>query len=75
MVRIIAGTLVDLGRGQAPADAVQRTLRSRDRRDAGRTLSAAGLTLEWIETADGFRTDRVAASDAADREPVAQPRA
>ena len=60
MVRIIAGTLVDLGRGQAPPDAVQRTLASRDRRDAGRTLTAAGLTLEWIRTADGFRTDRPA---------------
>lgn len=45
MVRNIVGTLLEIGRGhRAPSDAA-RILRSRDRRDAGITAPAHGLTL------------------------------
>jgi tRNA pseudouridine38-40 synthase len=48
MVRIIAGTLMQVGLGQrTPAD-VAAILASRDRAKAGPTLAATGLCLEWI---------------------------
>ncbi len=48
MVRIIAGTLVEVGRGRkSPAD-VTAAIESKDRRSAGPTLAATGLCLEWI---------------------------
>lgn len=49
MVRILCGTLVDVGRGARTAESVSSLLGpSGDRRDAGPTAPAAGLTL--IET-------------------------
>ena len=46
MVRIIAGTLVDVGRGQIAASEVPRMLGPEaDRRLAGQTAPAHGLTL------------------------------
>ncbi len=48
MVRIIAGTLHDVGRGRIePAD-VEAILASRDRRQAGPTAAPMGLCLDWI---------------------------
>ena len=48
MVRIIAGTLMQVGLGQkTPAD-VRAALESRDRRRAGPTIGPEGLCLEWI---------------------------
>jgi len=49
MVRIIAGTLVEVGRGKWPAERVREILESRDRRAAGPTLPPNGLCLQWIE--------------------------
>lgn len=49
MVRIIAGTLVDAGRGAVNADDVAEALAARDRRMAGPTLPPEGLWLEWIK--------------------------
>jgi len=49
MVRIIAGTLVDVGRGRIGADAIAGIISSRDRRLAGPTLPPTGLCLEWIK--------------------------
>ncbi|MDE0723828.1 MAG: tRNA pseudouridine(38-40) synthase TruA [Alphaproteobacteria bacterium] len=43
MVRIICGTLVDIGRGELPAGAMDEILASKDRRKAGITLLPAGL--------------------------------
>lgn len=49
MVRILSGTLLEVGQGKrAPAD-MARILESRDRAEAGPTLPARGLTLEKVE--------------------------
>lgn len=45
MVRAIAGTLTDIGRGRWPADRIDAILASRDRAMAGPTAPAHGLTL------------------------------
>lgn len=49
MVRILVGTLVDVGRGRLPPGAIERALASRDRRDAGITAPPDGLCLERVE--------------------------
>ncbi len=49
MVRIIVGTLVDVGLGRKQPLAVARALASGNRGDAGMTAPAHGLTLEWVE--------------------------
>ncbi|MCI7769758.1 MAG: tRNA pseudouridine(38-40) synthase TruA, partial [Christensenellaceae bacterium] len=45
MVRIIAGTLVDVGKGKIRADDIPDIIKSGDRTRAGKTLPAKGLTL------------------------------
>jgi tRNA pseudouridine38-40 synthase len=45
MVRILVGTLVDLGRGRLPPDAVARMLETGDRTAGGVTAPPQGLTL------------------------------
>ena len=49
MVRIIAGTLVDVGRGHLAPGAVLRALESKDRRQLGMTAPARGLCLCHVE--------------------------
>lgn len=49
MVRIIAGTLVEVGRGRMSAADVAAAIESKDRRNAGPTLPGTGLCLEWIK--------------------------
>jgi tRNA pseudouridine38-40 synthase len=49
MVRIIVGTLVDVGRGRREAGAFERAFRSRDREDLGMTAPPDGLYLDRIE--------------------------
>ncbi|MEM7576753.1 MAG: tRNA pseudouridine(38-40) synthase TruA [Planctomycetota bacterium] len=49
MVRIIAGTLVDIGRGRLRYDTVRHCFHTNDRRNAGPTLPPQGLALEWIK--------------------------
>jgi tRNA pseudouridine38-40 synthase len=48
MVRVIAGTLVDVGLGRLSANDIPRILLARDRKAAGRTAPAEGLTLEQV---------------------------
>ena len=48
MVRIISGTILEAGMGRIPADSVGGIIESRDRKNAGRTLPACGLTLEEV---------------------------
>lgn len=45
MVRIIAGTLIEIGRGRRDIESVRDALQSGDRRKAGVTAPAKGLTL------------------------------
>lgn len=49
MVRIIAGTLVDVGRGRKKPGAALRAVLSGDRRDLGMTAPAHGLRLMHVE--------------------------
>ena len=53
MVRIIAGTLVQVGKGQLSADDVAQMLEAKDRTAAGQTAPPQGLTLMNIEYVDG----------------------
>jgi tRNA pseudouridine38-40 synthase len=48
MVRIVAGTLLDIGLGRMPPSRIDEVLATRDRRRAGPTLPPHGLCLEWI---------------------------
>lgn len=48
MVRIIAGTLVDIGRGHWSPDRIPEILAALDRRAAGQTAPPQGLTLRWV---------------------------
>jgi tRNA pseudouridine38-40 synthase len=47
-VRIMVGTLVEIGRGQMPIERVDRIRQTADRREAGPTLPPEGLSLQWI---------------------------
>ena len=49
MVRTIAGTLIDVGRGYRDSESVLTALKQRDRRLAGPTAPAAGLTLLRVD--------------------------
>lgn len=49
MVRIIVGTLVDVGLGRFSPTDVAGMLAARDRRSAGGTAPAHGLYLQWIK--------------------------
>lgn len=48
MVRIIAGTLAEVGRGRLSPDDVSRAIATQDRTLAGQTLPPQGLCLRWI---------------------------
>ncbi len=48
MVRTIAGTLVEVGRGKRDPDWVAKVIASCDRTQAGQTAPPLGLTLLWV---------------------------
>ena len=52
MVRAIAGTLVEVGRGRWPGEQMREVLASRDRGRAGPTAPAGGLFLVGVEYGD-----------------------
>jgi tRNA pseudouridine38-40 synthase len=49
MVRILTGTLVDVGRGHLPEGTIARALHGKNRALAGQTAPAYGLVLEHID--------------------------
>ena len=51
MVRIIAGTLMEVGRGKIEPGDIPAIIASGDRRQAGPTLPPQGLRLEWVRYA------------------------
>jgi tRNA pseudouridine38-40 synthase len=52
MVRIVVGTLVDVGRRRRDAGAFERAFRSRNREDLGMTAPPDGLYLDCVELSD-----------------------
>jgi tRNA pseudouridine38-40 synthase len=48
MVRIVVGTLVEIGLGKRPVDDLTRLVEARDRTEAGETAPAGGLTLHRV---------------------------
>jgi tRNA pseudouridine38-40 synthase len=59
MVRNIAGSLADVGRGKRPASWLAELLALKDRTQAGATAPAQGLTLVEVLYGDGPRSDDV----------------
>ena len=58
MVRILVGTMLEIGSGKLPQNAIAHALETKDRTDAGATAPAQGLTLMRVQYAD-FDTDEV----------------
>jgi tRNA pseudouridine38-40 synthase len=54
MVRIMAGTLVDVGRGRIPEEALPDILAAKDRTAAGKTAPGKGLFLNWVRYPDSL---------------------
>jgi len=52
MVRIMTGTLLEIGRGGRPPESIGETLRARDRRAAGLTAPPQGLYLVEVRYPD-----------------------
>ena len=49
MVRSMTGTLIDIGRGRFPADAMEGIIAGKKRANAGKTLEGKGLTLVAVD--------------------------
>ncbi len=58
MVRILVGTMLEIGFGKLPEDTIETALLSQDRSDAGPTAPAHGLTLNRV-IYDDFDTEEV----------------
>jgi tRNA pseudouridine38-40 synthase len=52
MIRIMTGTLVDVGRGIRGPDDIPAIIEARDRTRAGLTAPPDGLTMEWVRYLD-----------------------
>ena len=50
MVRIIVGTLVEVGQNRHPPEVIQNMLAAKDRQAAGQTAPPHGLYFQWIQT-------------------------
>lgn len=64
MARIIAGTLVAVGRGHWPPAHVADILKARNRATAGHLAPPGGLCLEWIKYRQDDHTDATNSADA-----------
>jgi len=58
MVRILVGTMLEIGSGKLPPDAIARAINSKNRSDAGPTAPPQGLSLMRVQYPD-FDTDEV----------------
>ena len=58
MVRILVGTMLEIGSGKLPQDAIARAIASKRRDDAGATAPPQGLALMRVQYED-FDTDEV----------------
>jgi tRNA pseudouridine38-40 synthase len=58
-VRIMVGTLVQVGLGRTPPDAIPAMLAARHRDAAGPTAPPQGLYLQWIKFGEGERETRI----------------
>ena len=58
MVRILVGTMLEIGSGKLPQDAIARAINSKNRSDAGPTAPPQGLALMRVQYPD-FDTDEV----------------
>ena len=63
MVRILVGTMLEIGSGKRPVSDIRKALESRDRKDAGATAPAHGLCLMRVVYPD-FDTEEVLNRDA-----------
>lgn len=63
MVRNIVGSLLRVGIGMEPAEWMQVVLRAKDRREAGMTVSAAGLSLTKVNYEAHFALPETVAAD------------
>ena len=54
MVRVIAGTLVEIGLGKRPAASLLRALESKERNEAGPTAPACGLCLTQVQYPEAY---------------------
>jgi ribosomal protein S18 acetylase RimI-like enzyme len=72
MVRIIVGTLVEVGLGRLAPHDLERILAARDRQAAGPTAPPHGLYLQWIRTSDapGERVETTAPPSASTAAPL-----
>jgi tRNA pseudouridine38-40 synthase len=59
MVRIMAGTLVDVGRNRFQADDIPHIIKARDRKRAGITAPGKGLTLEQVYYPDQIQEAQI----------------
>lgn len=55
MVRILVGTMLEIGKGYLPEDAIKNALKTKDRHSAGATAPCHGLCMTCVEY-DGFNT-------------------
>ncbi|MBN1490830.1 MAG: tRNA pseudouridine(38-40) synthase TruA [Phycisphaerae bacterium] len=59
-VRNMVGTLIEIGRGHWAVDCIPDILATKDRRNAGPTAPARGLSLQWVQ----YELDRLPPADA-----------
>ena len=57
MVRIIAGTMLDIGRGKLQEEAFRQAFERKERNLLGRTAAAKGLTLEGVRYKEVYLND------------------
>jgi tRNA pseudouridine38-40 synthase len=68
MVRIMVGTMVDVGLGRWTPEVIPKMLAAKDRRAGGLTAPPGGLFLQWIRTGDRFAIQGSPAMDADEAE-------